>query len=502
MPLSGQCSGHVTACRSSNSAGSTLLPAARPAEYAVAFDMGCYEVLPAATAAAGSGGGVTGPSAMHRGSSSSGRETIPLWGNELGLRLVEQYQRYLQELLQQQAGVSGNDSIRFSPSSEDGFASAVGGGRSGQSDGHSALFSMDDEQPYMLHSYLRTLSQARPPSENQEQLGDLQRHYPHGGQHMQDDELASDDLDEQQQKGTYGHKGLGGGLRRLTHGILGIGVLPHHQQQQPQHLVVVRSNSLVRQLGTVKSMRRTSLDSTAGSSTAVSAGPQLPAALPTVRLYQVVAPALAGRAAVFGSHLALPRTWHCIDAAYFSAPGVSGVSTPTGHLQLPAPNAVQSGSATAAPPAAATTTAGESNSMAPGNSMLRQASAAPGTPELADGSFTTSAAAPATQPATSVTAPSNSPFAAAAAAATAAAHEGNTAANGHQQQLQLQPNAIRAASGASAVDGAAFAAKSPPSGAAAAAGPSRVCPVLPVVTVVFVSVEGAYQLSAHPDLAR
>jgi hypothetical protein len=455
----------------------------------VAFDMGCYEVLPATTATA-AGAGI-----MQRDSGSSGRDVIPLWGYDLGLRLVEQYQQYLQELLQQQPGVSsGNDSTRFSPPSDDGFASAAGGVRSGQSDQHSALFSTDDEHPYMLASYLCTLSQARPPSESQEQLGHLQRHFLHGDQHMQDEELASTDLEEQQQR-AHGHKGLGGGIRRLTHGLLGIGVLQQQQQQQQQHTVAMRSNSLVPQPGTVKSMRRTSLGSTAGSSTEASAGPRIPAALPTVRLYQVVAPALAGRAAVFGSHLALQRTWHCIDAPYFSAPGASGLTAPAGPLQLPAPQAMPSQAHTAAAP-------GEPTIIVPGNT---DPSCVVGTPSLA---ATPSAATPATQPA----AHSSSPFAAAAATSTAAApahDEGNTDANGHlqqqqQQQTDQQTNPARALSAPSAVDGAAFAANSPPTAAATAgaARPSMVRPVLPVVTVVFVSVDGVPQLAAHPDLAR
>jgi hypothetical protein len=40
-----------------------------------------------------------------------------------------------------------------------------------------------------------------------------------------------------------------------------------------------------------------------------------------VRLYQLLAPELAGRAVVFGSKLALCDNWHCIDPPYFAAPG-------------------------------------------------------------------------------------------------------------------------------------------------------------------------------------
>lgn len=40
-----------------------------------------------------------------------------------------------------------------------------------------------------------------------------------------------------------------------------------------------------------------------------------------VRLYQLLAPELLGRAVVFGAKLALPDSWRCIDSPYFAAPG-------------------------------------------------------------------------------------------------------------------------------------------------------------------------------------
>jgi hypothetical protein len=47
-----------------------------------------------------------------------------------------------------------------------------------------------------------------------------------------------------------------------------------------------------------------------------------PPMLPTMRLYQLVSPALVGRAAAFGSKLSLPSTWRPLDAPVFDAPGV------------------------------------------------------------------------------------------------------------------------------------------------------------------------------------
>jgi hypothetical protein len=57
------------------------------------------------------------------------------------------------------------------------------------------------------------------------------------------------------------------------------------------------------------------------SSTAAASLLPLP---PTVRLYQLVPPALAGRAAAFGSKLSLPSNWRLLDAPVFDAPGISG----------------------------------------------------------------------------------------------------------------------------------------------------------------------------------
>lgn len=41
-----------------------------------------------------------------------------------------------------------------------------------------------------------------------------------------------------------------------------------------------------------------------------------------LRLYQVLSPSLAARAAVWGDSLSLKGSWMCLDAPYFEAPGV------------------------------------------------------------------------------------------------------------------------------------------------------------------------------------
>ena len=43
---------------------------------------------------------------------------------------------------------------------------------------------------------------------------------------------------------------------------------------------------------------------------------------PALRVYQIVAPALAGRAALFGNKLDLKAGWRALDEPFFSAPGV------------------------------------------------------------------------------------------------------------------------------------------------------------------------------------
>ena len=48
---------------------------------------------------------------------------------------------------------------------------------------------------------------------------------------------------------------------------------------------------------------------------------QQPVQAPTLRLFQVLAPALAGRAVLFGNKLDLKSNWKCVDLPYFAAPG-------------------------------------------------------------------------------------------------------------------------------------------------------------------------------------
>ena len=40
-----------------------------------------------------------------------------------------------------------------------------------------------------------------------------------------------------------------------------------------------------------------------------------------LRLYQILAPELAGRGVVFGNKLAFRDAWQCVDSPYFAAPG-------------------------------------------------------------------------------------------------------------------------------------------------------------------------------------
>jgi hypothetical protein len=98
----------------------------------------------------------------------------------------------------------------------------------------------------------------------------------------------------------------------------------------------------------------------------------LPPLLPIMRLYQLASPALAGRAAVFGSKLSLPSNWRLLDAPVFDAPGLlsstAGISSmpdkiaPPAALQAQSPAAAAVGSAGASPTRSIQAAAGGSKS--------------------------------------------------------------------------------------------------------------------------------------------
>jgi hypothetical protein len=117
------------------------------------------------------------------------------------------------------------------------------------------------------------------------------------------------------------------------------------------------------------------------SSTAAASLLPLP---PTMRLYQLVPPALAGRAAAFGSKLSLPSNWRQLDAPVFDAPGLSG-STAAGISNVPdkqAPPAALQASSLAAAAAAAVADASPSTASqaaaggSKGSTALQQQAAA------------------------------------------------------------------------------------------------------------------------------
>jgi hypothetical protein len=63
--------------------------------------------------------------------------------------------------------------------------------------------------------------------------------------------------------------------------------------------------------------QRTSAGGVDGSSSSNTVGPRQ-----RVRLVQILAPSLVGRAAVWGNQLSLKSSWVCCDAPYYEAPGM------------------------------------------------------------------------------------------------------------------------------------------------------------------------------------
>lgn len=141
-------------CRRDTSGLSTetsQLPAVGGSTLALALDMGCYEILtpsdPAYPGHVNSSGsstkGAHGPlQGKHRGA-----VCVQLWTRELGERLVQQYQQYIQQQLSRQGALDLQDEL----------------GRDN---------SFDEEAPYMLHGRLGALQEHHQP---------LQQQHPHLG---------------------------------------------------------------------------------------------------------------------------------------------------------------------------------------------------------------------------------------------------------------------------------------------------------------------------------
>lgn len=87
------------------------------------------------------------------------------------------------------------------------------------------------------------------------------------------------------------------------------------QQQQQQPGSWARSLSVLSSVSGYASRAQRSMTGDVSTSSEAGAG------CGQVRLYQLLAPELAGRAVVFGSKLALCDDWRCIDPPYFAAPG-------------------------------------------------------------------------------------------------------------------------------------------------------------------------------------
>lgn len=189
------------------------------------FDMGCYEILPSPTALNTAQPGL---GTIYSGAVISPAEAplIPLWGSEQGAVLVEQYQQYLQLLLQRQPYYMGGNSVS---SHQGGFSLrddlqadsalqqhlVLGAASEGLLQGHS-----DIEQPYMLASYLRSMSSSSPAGQAL-QLPPVQDQQQPPGLDSADSDDHSDE--QQQQHMRHATKGLKGRIKGWAASLHGVG---------------------------------------------------------------------------------------------------------------------------------------------------------------------------------------------------------------------------------------------------------------------------------------
>lgn len=107
-----------------------------------------------------------------------------------------------------------------------------------------------------------------------------------------------------------------------------VAVLDQHAQQ-PQPMQAQRQNLWARSLSMLSSVSAHALGTvpssrTQTSASVVSTGRRAQGTCcGQVRLYQLLAPELVGRAVLFGNKLAVCDTWRCLDPPYFAAPGMS-----------------------------------------------------------------------------------------------------------------------------------------------------------------------------------
>uniref|UniRef100_A0A383VEC8 Apple domain-containing protein n=1 Tax=Tetradesmus obliquus TaxID=3088 RepID=A0A383VEC8_TETOB len=301
------------------------------------LDMGCYELLPSSGRAQHyTPAAAADASQMHSAAASPG---IALWTSEVGRQLVQRYQSYLEHEQEQHA-----DEALSTPNSQ---GSAFNGFSLASAVQQQQQLQHDEEQPYMLGSYLSQQSSRELPA------GFMCHHSSHTTHSRQQQQEQQQQFDAglnrngsiaMRKDGQHEHhrNTLRAALRKVF-GIYGVpaGVTHTTMSATPlpsAHPLHRHSTAAAAPLA----QPRASMHSI--SSTAATAVLALP---PTVRLYQLVSPALAGRAAAFGSKLSLPFNWRLLDPPVFDAPGLHSSAAASNSGQkaaLPTPCAATSGS--------------------------------------------------------------------------------------------------------------------------------------------------------------
>lgn len=180
---------------------SSQLPSTTRSTLAVALDMGCYEVLTPSDPAYPDR---TNSSTCSPLGKSKGTACVQLWTRELGDKLVQQYQQYIQLQLSRQGDLD---------LPEEGLDN-----------------SFDEEAPYMMHARLGAV-----------QAQQAEKAHQHQHQHPQQPHLGLAGLRQLSMVGR-GSRGLGSQSGQLSEYYSG-GLSKKHQQQSP-HGLVGRSASM------------------------------------------------------------------------------------------------------------------------------------------------------------------------------------------------------------------------------------------------------------------
>lgn len=202
----------------------TSQPAVGGSTLALALDMGCYEILtpsdPAYPGHVNSSASST-EGALSPGGKRRGGVCVQLWTRELGERLVQQYQQYIQQQLSRQGALDLQDELGRDNSFEDEAAPYMLHGRLGALQEHHQP--LQQQHPHLGLGGLRQLSVGRSSSRA---LGGVT------GGHVADygdrQQLGASRRLQQQQQHSPPHAGMVGRSASMT--------VPHSWQQMTSSL--------------------------------------------------------------------------------------------------------------------------------------------------------------------------------------------------------------------------------------------------------------------------